>query len=237
MDSFIIIVIIMVVLGLLEKLVKAGRAGQTPEAPPEGPDWESQGEGRAERLPRDLQELLAEELGIKLERPRIEAEPAGVTTDRRELERSAAPQPPMRAESRIEPPAHAAPGRHMPGATPSRRTPSTTTPARRTRAVAYPSTTPTRPRPTPEPVDVTPAGPVISLEERAAMERGEAVSLETPRTAEQHQRFHDLYFEGGEQTRARRRARPILPDRAGWTAVHRAVVWSEILSPPRGLVE
>lgn len=237
MDSFIIIVIIMVVLGLLEKLVKAGRAGQTPETPPEGPDWESQGEGRAERLPRDLQELIAEELGIKLERPRIEEEPAGVSSERPELERSAALQPPMRAESRIEPPTRGAPGRRMPRSTPGRRTPSITTRARRTRTVAYPSTPPTHPPPTPQPVKVTPAGAVISLEDRAAMERGEAVSLETPRMAEQHQRFHDLYVDRGEPTRARRRARPILPDRADWTAVHRAVVWSEILGPPRGLVE
>jgi hypothetical protein len=236
MDSFIFIVIIMVVLTLLERLMKAGRAGKPPGAPPDGPDREEQGE-RHERIPRDLQELIAEQLGIKVERPPAEEKPVGITTERHELESSpAAPQARRRVGPRSEAPNHRA-ERHMPQATVSRQAPSTTTPIGRTRTVVYPSTPAARPRPIPRPVEVTPAGAVISLEEQAAMERGEPVSLERPRTPEQHERFHDLYVDRGDPISTGRRPRPILPDRAGWTAVHRAVVWSEILGPPRGLVE
>jgi hypothetical protein len=235
MDSFIFIVIIMVVLTLLERLVKAGRVGKPPGAPPDDPDREEQGEGRAERIPRDLQDLIAEQLGIKLERPPTEEKSAGITTERNELENPAPRQPFGRAESRGDAPTGRA-RRYMP-ATPRRRAPSTSTPTRGTRTVVYPSTPTARPRPIPDPVEVTPAGAVISLEERGALERGEAVSLERPRRPEQHQRFHELYVEHDDLVSRERRPRATLPDRVGWTAVHRAVVWSEILGPPRGLVE
>jgi hypothetical protein len=36
---------------------------------------------------------------------------------------------------------------------------------------------------------------------------------------------------------ARRPRGPLLPDRPGWTAVQKAIIWAEIIGPPKGLSE
>ncbi len=90
----------------------------------------------------------------------------------------------------------------------------------------------------PEPVEVTPAGPVISLEEQGMMERGPPVSLERARSPEDHERFHELYLERATKRRRRGGTRGArLPNRDEWSPVHRAIVWSEIIGPPKGLIE
>jgi len=186
-DELILILIIMAVAGLLERVLKAAQRGggtQAPEAEPgAGADLQAPG------LPDDLKDLIAEELGINLERrPRVEEkEDIAVAEDLR-------PEP----------------------------------------TVAHPQR---RPRPVPEPVEVTPAGPVISLEEQGMLERGEAVSLETQRTPAQHERFHRLYVGTSEELSVTRRRGARLPERASWSPLRKAVIWSEIFGPPKGLTQ
>jgi hypothetical protein len=88
----------------------------------------------------------------------------------------------------------------------------------------------------------------VSLEERALRARGEAVSLEVERRPEDHEVFRKRYVAPPapraslhevqaqvETTRAPRRSDLALPQRKGWRDAQRAIVWSEILGPPRAL--
>ncbi len=228
MDSFITLIIFFLLIGLLERVLKAASKKQQGAAPP--PEIEGAEEGRA--APTNLQDLIAEELGISLERrprvrqlPEAKAEPADRTrVATRPPERRPAPE--TRREVVLPRPGTGRPsaaerGKHA---------------ARERRAVVVQREE--------EPVRV------ISLEEQAALQRGEPMSLEVPRRPEDHQRFHERYAIP-DLTRARgklgepgvsepmrvtpRRRRGRLPERAHWSAAARAIVWSEILGPPKGL--
>ncbi len=74
----------------------------------------------------------------------------------------------------------------------------------------------------------------LSLEERAMLERGAPISLERPRRPEDHERFHARYM-APKRRPAVRRSRARLPDREAWSPVQKAIIWSEILRPPKGL--
>ncbi len=228
MDSLIAVLIFFLLIGLLEKVLKAASKKQHGSVPPPETRTEAELE-EAQGAPTTLQDLIAEELGISLERrPRVrelpgpKAEPADRTR--------AATVPPGRRpvpESRRE---VILPQPQRPGA---RRRPSAA--ERSAAAVAERDEEPVR---------------VISLEERAALERREAASLEVPRRPEDHRRFHERYGVP-ESPRARRALRAPdvsaptevtgrrrggrLPEQANWSAVKRAIVWSEILGPPKGL--
>jgi hypothetical protein len=82
------------------------------------------------------------------------------------------------------------------------------------------------------------------------LERGEPVTLERPRRPEDHHRFHERYdvpkpvashsdfhdrYMTAKARPARRRAKAKLPDRPEWGAMQRAIIWAEILGPPKGL--
>ncbi len=231
MDSFITLIIFFLLIGLLERVLKA--ASKKKQGAPPPPEIEGGEEARA--APSSLQELIAEELGISLERrprvrelPEARAEPADRTR--------AAPRPPERRpapETRREVayPQPARPGVRRPSAAQRERAAA----RERRAAVVQREEEPVR---------------VISLEERAALERGEAISLEVARSPEDHRRFHERYgipeaprvrgklgapgvSEPMQLTGQRRRGR--LPERARWSAAARAIVWSEILGPPKGL--
>ena len=66
------------------------------------------------------------------------------------------------------------------------------------------------------------------------LERGEPVSLERPRSPEDHERFHDRYM-GRAVVPAVRQRRGRLPERWDWSAAQKAIIWAEILGPPKGL--
>ncbi|UCC49731.1 MAG: hypothetical protein JSV41_06120, partial [Gemmatimonadota bacterium] len=92
MDEFITLIILFILIGLVDKFLKAARKAKAP--PPEvEPEAE---EGAAiEGLPRSLQDLIAEELGVSLERrPKVKAppEPAAVA----DAARAPLPAPPRR---------------------------------------------------------------------------------------------------------------------------------------------
>lgn len=254
MDQIIGIFVLLIILSLLERVLK-GQKGRTRRPPPADGDWEATDEERNVLGEQgvSLRELLAEELGLNLERrPTVRRLPetvAGPGPDA-ELPDSfsdrAAGESPMRGG---EPPA-------PPGIE---------------RVVYYPT-----PRGAPQPPEKT-AGPGAAAAIRAAearkratrmrrrgsalrlqrpeddrlpVRRGEAASLERPRQMGDHQLFHERYavpqpvssheefhtrYVDAESRPAARRASVVLPDDPRWSAVQRAIVWSEILGPPRGL--
>jgi hypothetical protein len=240
-DEFLTLIIIFIVIGVVEKVLRAAqKAKGEPPAQRQAPEHD---EGAIEGLPTSLQDLIAEELGINLERkPRIEGPPE--------------PLPP--------PTARAAPAEH-----PARRPPPAPHPAQsappappsRERAVHYPGARREEPergreragdrgaalaRSRREAAARRRRGPALarralreperppSLEERALLERGEPVSLERPRRPEDHESFHDRYMAEEVGPAVRRRRGP-LPDRWDWSAAQKAIIWAEILGPPKGL--
>lgn len=260
MDEFLTLIIFFIVIGVVERVLRAAQKakseGLTRRQEP------AQDEGAIEGLPASLQDLIAEELGINLERkPRIEgpAEPAPPGTTR------AAPAahpgrgaPPSAHPARGAPPSEHPSRGQPPAVHPAQSAPPV--PVSRERVV-YPSARRPEPERGRERADdrgaaITRArtevaaqrrrGPALvrrplrepeqtpSLEERAILERGEAVSLERPRRPEDHKRFHDLYMVDEAGPGVRRRRGP-LPDRSDWSAAQKAIIWAEILGPPKGL--
>ncbi|NIR45936.1 MAG: hypothetical protein GWN99_15970 [Gemmatimonadetes bacterium] len=221
MDELIFFIILMIVAGILERIQ---RASQKKRMPPPGADGAEDEDGVAQAqvrgLGKDIQDLIAEELGINLERrPTVKAPPEAAAGKAAETEAS----PPARREV------------YMPGE--PRRAPQRQRPRRQ------------RPR-EPQPVHEPPR--VVSLEEDVVRRPSEAVSLERPRRPEDHERFHDKYgvpepveshgefHERYMMRRERPRASatgPRLPARPGWSAAAQAIVWAEVLGPPRGLRE
>jgi hypothetical protein len=236
-DEFLTLIIFFIVIGLVERVLRA--AQKTKGEPPARREAQPHDEGATEQLPAGLQDLIAEELGINLERrPRVTGPPEP-------------PSPPPRTAPEERP-------AHQRGRVP-------VAPSRREPTVLYPSPVEPAPvelkdRPTGRgavggrmeetlrrrraeftrreaaltrrsPLQAEPARP---LEERALLERGEAVSLEEPRRPEDHDRFHDLYMVQEVGPVVRRRRGP-LPDRRDWSAAQKAIIWAEILGPPKGL--
>jgi hypothetical protein len=270
-DEFLTLIIFFIVIGVVERVLKAAQKAKGER--PTQRQTQPRDEGAIEGLPASLQDLIAEELGINLERkPRIEGppEPAPPATTR------AAPAahpgrgaPPSAHPGRGAPPS-AHPGRGAPPSEhPSRGQPPAVHPAQsappvpvsRERLVHYPGARREEPergreRAGDRGAAITRArrevaaqrrrGPALvrrplrepeqtpSLEERAMLERGEAVSLEQPRRPEDHKRFHDLYMVEEAGPGVRRRRGP-LPDRSDWSAAQKAIIWAEILGPPKGL--
>lgn len=235
MDSLIAVLIFFLLIGLLEKVLKAASKRQQDSVPPLETRTEEELE-EAQAAPTTLQDLIAEQLGISLERrPRVRELP-GSKPEPADRTRVATGPPGRRPvpESRRE---VILPRPQRPGA--GRRTSAAERSAAAARerraAVAQREEEPVR---------------LISLEDRAALERGEATSLEVARRPEDHRRFHERYGVP-ESPRARRDSRALsvsaptevtgrrrggrLPQQPGWSAVKRAIVWSEILGPPKGL--
>jgi hypothetical protein len=213
-EQFLTLIIFFIVIGLVERVLKAAQKSKA--EPPAQREVQDEEESGLEELPSGLQDLIAEELGINLERrPRIEGPPE-----------PAPPAPPRgeRAGYRPSPRREALQrGRERAGdraaaLARARREAA----AQRRRAPAL----------TREPLRQAEAP--MSLEERAMLERGEPVSLERPRTPEDHERFHERYMEQAAAPDVRRR-RGRLPERPNWNAVQKAIVWAEILGPPKGL--
>lgn len=244
MDEFLTLIIFFIVIGVVERVLRAAqKAKGEPPTQREAPEHD---EGAIEGLPAGLQDLIAEELGINLERkPRIEGRPEPLpppTARAAPVEQPARRPPPAPHPAQLAPPAPPSRERvvRYPGARreePERgreragdrgaalvraRREAT---ARRRRGPA------TARRPLHEPERPP------SLEERAILERGEPVSLERPRRPEDNEAFRDRYMreEAGPAVPAVRRRRGPLPERWDWSAAQKAIIWAEILGPPKGL--
>ncbi len=240
MDSFITLLVFFLLIGLLERLVKAASKKQQGSAPPP----EVEGPEEARPTPATLQDLIAEQLGINLERRPQVRELPDAKAERADRTRVATRRPERRTVTEARPGPQRRPEVTYPR--PSPRSARGATAAERRGAAARERHATTLGKREDEPVRV------ISLEERAALQRDEAVSLEAPRRPEDHRRFHERYAipespsgrgklsasaasEPVPSTGRRRRGR--LPERADWSAAARAIVWSEILGPPKGLTD
>jgi len=251
MDELIGFIVLLIIFSLLDKFLK-GQKGRATRPPPEdGREAADEERGEVEGTAVSLRELLAEELGLNLERkPTLRLPPEA---------------PPAPAERESRSPASSA---DRGAVAPPTRTSTSTAPPRIERVIHYP--TPRRPERSPEREGAYQRGLRAAEErrraaggwrrrsaertpgraERLSMERDEAVTLERPRRPEDHQRFHDRYsvpepVGSHEEFHARyveakdragaRKGSIILPDSPDWSAVQRAIIWSEILGPPRGL--
>lgn len=259
MDDFLFFAILIIVASILERVMKASKRKQQQQQqqppdeqdwePPEE-DWEPQEGGAARQRPKTLQELIAEELGINLERrPQVQRLPQ---PEEEEPEPGVSVVPHARAQPPVPPDREVyyptarseaeVSGRERAELLARQRAEAV---AKRRREVdvrrkAVPARSASR----------TPA--TLSLEERLVLERGEAVSLERQRQPRDHDRFHDRYGipapveshtgfhdrymgreAGAGQRRQEKKVR--LPDRADWSPVKRAIVWAEVLGKPKGL--
>ncbi|UCF19373.1 MAG: hypothetical protein JSU87_15825 [Gemmatimonadota bacterium] len=245
MDEFFGIIILIIIFSVLERALKGAKAKGQPGAPAEGE--EAAGSERPLGLPSKLEEMIAEELGINLERrPRIEApESAEATPGPPTLPAAAQAAPPSGTRAVVHPSAP-----RLPEA--ERSSLERGAEAARARRAA---TLRRRTEPVRAPLSVDQAmpgeqGTPFSREEWGTRERGRPVSLEEPRRAEDHERFHERYqvpqpvashdefqtrYVDRQRRRARRLAPAALPDEPGWSDVKRAIIWAEVLGPPKGL--
>ncbi len=267
MDEFIGFIILMILLTVFERIMRAAQKKKTPAS--ESPEEEG-AEVSMQTVGKDIQDLIAEELGINLERrPSVEKLPGPETRDERdELAR--------RHPTREDQPTREGFGTETPAPTAQRAT------AQQPRALQS-----TTQQPIALPPEVKPPERGLQREElgaasRAAAtererdqkaedrksntrERGYALqrrslrevsepkSLEVPRRPEDHDRFHerygvpqpvrshkefhDRYVDAEGRPAVRRRSPTVLPDRLDWSAAQKAIIWAEILGPPKGLSE
>lgn len=228
MDDFIWFVIIIFGASIFQRMMKSARKKQQQQHPTlehEAGEYEGEGEGegesRLERAPMSFQEMLAEQLGLNLERrPQVlppPEPPEPETPTATPTAQSSAERAGEYAQRRREAVSRRADERRRAGQLPSRRT-----------------DLPER----------------VSLEERAIRERGAPKTLERPRRPEDHERFHERYdvpkpvsshaefhkrYVDEPETVTGKRKGFRLPDRPEWSAVKRAIVWAEVLGPPKGL--
>jgi hypothetical protein len=238
-DEFITLIIFFIVIGVLERVLKAAKGKKAPPQQAQG-EPEVEGEETSEGIPASLQELIAEELGINLERrPKV-----------RELPEQEQPSRP--ALRSVKDPA----GRRHPAAPAA--------PATR-RTVVHPGPREILPSGVPEGARQRALTEVREQREAVGREREDDAerrrveserirdpgrSLERPRRPEDHDRFHELYgvpepvkshtefherYMQKEVRSSARRTRLLLPDQPEWSAVKRAIVWAEILGTPKGL--
>ena len=228
MDDFIWFLIIIFGASIFQRMMKSARKKQQQQHPTseheegeyEG-EGEGEGEGQLERAPMSIQEILAEQLGLNLERrPRVlppPEPPEPETPTATATAQSSAEPAGEYARRRREEVSRWADERRRASQLPSRRT-----------------DLPER----------------VSLEERAIRERGAPRTLERPRRPEDHERFHERYdvpkpvsshsefhkrYVDEYEPVSREGIGFRLPDRPEWSAVKRAIVWAEVLGPPKGL--
>ncbi len=250
MDEFIGLIVLLIIFSLLDKVLKGQKRRAKRPPPEDGREAADEEREALEGTAVSLRQLLAEELGLNLERkPTLRLPPE-------------APAGSAERESRSRPSAA-----DRGAAAGSTRASTSAAPPKVERVIHYP--TPRRPERVPERAGASQRGMRAAEERRAtavrrrrsvdrtrdrserlSTKRGEAVTLERPRRPEDHERFHDRYgvpepVGSHEEFHARyveakdraepRKGNVILPDSPDWSAVQRAIIWSEILGPPRGL--
>jgi hypothetical protein len=233
-DDYIWLFLLIIGASLFQRFVKAARQKQAPP-PSEQGEWEEAEEERTERAVTSFQDLIAEQLGVNLERrPTVQRLPDTVqrfpdTEDVPEFSSTAhaARSQPVARERRdaaaLE--RRAASAREREAA--AEREPGAVVARRR---AAHVQRAPT-------------------AEEHGIRQRREPISLERPRRPEDHVDFErravpePVTARGGlrakymkaEPRKAARGRGVRLPDRAGWSAVQMAMVWVEVLGKPKGL--
>ena len=226
MEEFIAVLLFFVLAAVLDRVMKAMKRKQGGVHPRS--DWEEEGEegmdelgerevgvggvdAQFKKLDSDLERLIAQELGLK--------------TEEREAQRESSPLGPPVARRRPPPPSR----RPTPVTLPKR----PGAPAERGRQVVYPDAeTAARARP------IEPLRPALPARRRAAeVKSREPAAPSRPARTPQAERPAAPQW-GAPLTLARRRGgRMLLPDSPSWSPMKKAIIWAEILGPPRGLVD
>ncbi len=235
MDDYIWFFLLIIGASLFQRFVRAARQKQAPP-PSEQGEWEEAEEERTERAVTSFQDLIAEQLGVNLERrPTVQRLP---DTVQRLPDTEDAPEFSSTAHSARSQPA----ARERRDAVALKRRAASTR-EREVAAEREPGAVVARRR-----AAHVQRAPVA--EEHGIRQRREPISPERPRRPEDHVDFHERYAvpervtaRGGlreryVKARPRKAARGRgvqLPDRAGWSVVQRAMVWVEVLGKPKGL--
>jgi hypothetical protein len=225
-DQFITLLILFILIGLVDRFLKAARKAKPP-APPEAEPEADEGT-TVEGLPRALQDLIAEELGLNMER-RPKVEPPARPAAPADAARTPVPSPPRRPrEVQAQRPREPRPRTvDHPGQREAER-------ERRRRALEQARAARERSAALAR-REWVPPEEVISLDELAMRERGAPVSLEAPRRPEERPRLRDRWARPERRGPPRRRVP--LPEPPGWSAAQKAIVWAELLGPPKGLAD
>jgi len=243
-DDFIWFLIIIAGASIFERMMKSARKKQQEQgrvSQYEEGEGEEEAEGQHERAPTSIQEILAEQLGLNMERrPRVLPPPESAEP---ETATATAVAPPgvrtvVHPSSPKDVQPEQSPAERAAEYAQRRREAATKRAADRRREHQLPS----RRTDLPE---------RLSLEERALLERGAPKTLERPRRPEDHDRFHQRYdvpkpvsshtefhkryVQQAETVKKRRRVGVALPARPEWSAVKKAIVWAEVLGPPKGM--
>ncbi len=228
MDEFIGFILLIIAISVIDRVMKAFKAGKRMPTPPVDAEAEEeplflerdveieQLEGGEGRLDSDLERLIAEELGL---RPR-RREPAEPSTAPRE------PPPRLRpaGEGRGGTLQRSAPSRPPPVPVGPRRTVVLPTPRPELETGVGPDRVP---RPIERRVPQRPR-----TERRPAVEEVELVAPAPARARAKHRPVRRSVA-----PRVRHQGPARLPDLPGWTQMQKAIVWAEIVGPPRGLSE
>lgn len=254
MDSFVTLIIFFLLIGLVERLLK-GRSGSQKE-PPSDKKASAKSAGEREALggqrPRsELERIILEQLGVGVEPPStVETRPeTKERTGRPALEgQTERTGRPTRAPERPAPP-------RIVHTQPRRRSEAGEAAQRRRRAPEEPRRREAERRRTAEPTRVpieAEIPEVVSLEQIGMGEIGEPTSLERPREPADHDRFHRRYsvpkpvathdefhhrYVVPPRHRPARERRARLPREPGWSDVQTAIVWTEVIGPPKGLID
>ena len=211
MDEFIGFILLIIAISVIDRVMKAFKAGKRMPTPP----FDAESEEEPLFLERDVEveQLEGGEGRLDSDLERLIAEELGLRPRRRE---PAEPSPALR-----EPPARPRPsgGETLQRSAPSR-PPRVPVGPRRTVVLPTPRhierRVPQRPR----------------TERRSAVEE---VELAAPAPAGASTKRRPVRRAVAARVRHRGPAR--LPDLPGWTQVQKAIVWAEIVGPPRGLSE
>ena len=237
MDDIVWLFLLIAGATLFERFMRAAKKKQQQLQQQSEHESEESVEEGERRAPTSIQELLAEELGLNLERrPRVRQQPQLPGTEEEGAVATPPPAPPGRVvyypgPQETQQPRRAGAAERGVAA------------ARERRAVRARHKAEVARRASRDPERQT-------LEERLVLKRGTPESLERPRRPEDHERFHERYgvpqpvsshsefhqrYMNAEEPERRSRAVVRLPDRPHWSAVQRAIVWAEVLGPPKGL--
>lgn len=211
MSEFVLLLLLFVVIGLLERFMKASSkaAKQSKAEAPSGGEWEPEERESTWSVPAELQDLIAEELGLGLERrPRVRRAPGGEVAS--------------------------LPGEAAASAGAGAR--GSAVAARRRQEVARRREESLRRMR--ETGDVPATRPWTSLERprRPELHERSGDHYAVPAALDSPEKFRVRYGEAKARP-ARRRRRVLLPEGPHWSSAQKAIVWAEVLGPPKALVE
>ena len=230
MGEFTVLLIIFIAAGILQKIVKAGKTASSTEAPPDG-EHELEDAEYVKGLPAQLRDVIAQELGLELERPPKVAQPGSATQRWPQPSTAVLPRGQEAEPPEVVPPK---PGGERGGRKTAAEHGAEVAERRRAARARRRSAAVTRPAVREQRPDA------VSLERPRRPEDHDLFHerYAVPQPVESHSEFHDRYLDEEKDRRTVkgpvRRVR--LPDAAGWSAVQKAIVWAEVLGPPKGTI-